>query len=71
MATFGQPATGAPWKTIPSTYVVCEQDQAIHPNHQRIMAKRCGTVLSLNTDHSPFISMTTSTADIITNIVLS
>jgi pimeloyl-ACP methyl ester carboxylesterase len=71
MATFGQPATGAPWKTLPSTYVVCEQDQAIHPNHQRIMAKRCGTVLSLNTDHSPFISMTTSTADIITNIVLS
>lgn len=71
MATFGQPATGAPWKTIPSTYVVCEQDQAIHPNHQRIMAKRCGTVLSLNTDHSPFISMTTSTAGIITNIVLS
>jgi len=51
--------------------VVCEQDKAIHPNHQRIMAKRCTNVLSLNTDHSPFISMTTSTADIITNIVLS
>jgi hypothetical protein len=34
------------------------------------MAKRCGTVLSLNTDHSPFISMTTGTASIITNIVL-
>ena len=70
LATLGQPASGAPWKTLPSTYVVCEQDQAVHPNHQRIMAKRCGTVLSLNTDHSPFISMTTGTASIITNIVL-
>ena len=71
MATFGQPASGAPWKTLPSTYVVCEQDQAVHPNHQRIMAERCGAVHSLNTDHSPFVSMTVETAAIIKNIVLA
>ena len=71
MATFGQPARGAPWKTLPSTYVVCEQDQAVHPNHQRIMAERCGAVHSLNTDHSPFVSMTVETAAIIKNIVLA
>jgi len=71
VATLGQPASSAPWKTLPSTYVVCEQDQAVHPNHQRIMAKRCGTVHSLNTDHSPFVSMTVETADIIKNIVLA
>jgi pimeloyl-ACP methyl ester carboxylesterase len=71
LATLGQPASGAPWKTLPSTYVVCEQDQAVHPNHQRIMAERCGAVHSLNTDHSPFVSMTVETADIIKNIVLA
>ena len=71
MATFGQPASGAPWKTLPSTYVVCEQDQAVHPNHQRIMAERFGAVHSLNTDHSPFVSMTVETAAIIKNIVLA
>ena len=71
MATFGQPASGAPWKTLHSTYVVCEQDQAVHPNHQRIMAERCGAVHSLNTDHSPFVSMTVETATIIKNIVLA
>ena len=71
MATFGQPASGAPWKTLHSTYVVCEQDQAVHPNHQRIMAERCGAVHSLNTDHSPFVSMTVETAAIIKNIVLA
>ena len=68
MATFGQPATGAPWKVIPSTYVVCELDNAIHPSHQRIMAARCGTVYSLNTDHSPFASMPQETANIIASI---
>ena len=71
MATFGQPTSGAPWKTLHSTYVVCEQDQAVHPNHQRIMAERCGAVHSLNTDHSPFVSMTVETAAIIKNIVLA
>jgi pimeloyl-ACP methyl ester carboxylesterase len=71
VATLGQPASSAPWKTLPSTYVVCEQDQAVHPNHQRTMAERCGTVHSLNTDHSPFVSMTVETAAIIKNIVLA
>jgi pimeloyl-ACP methyl ester carboxylesterase len=71
IATLGQSASGAPWKTLPSTYVVCEQDQAVHPNHQRIMAERCGTVHSLNTDHSPFVSMTVETAAIIKNIVFA
>lgn len=58
-ATFTQPVTGAPWKSTPSTYVVCERDEAIHPETQRFLAARCGTVISLVTDHSPFASMPT------------
>jgi pimeloyl-ACP methyl ester carboxylesterase len=49
--------TGAePWNEIPSTYVVCERDQTIHPDMQRAMAARAGLVHSIDTDHSPFMS---------------
>lgn len=67
--TFGQPCTGAPWKLLPSTYVVCEKDQAVHPNHQRIMAERCTNVVSLDCDHSPFMCMPKESAKILKKIV--
>ncbi|MFI5041977.1 MAG: alpha/beta fold hydrolase [Acidimicrobiales bacterium] len=44
------------WRAKPSTYVVCADDMAVHPDLQRIMARRCGTVLEWPTDHSPFLS---------------
>ena len=62
---FAQPVTGAPWRQVPSTYVVCEQDLSVHPNHQRSMAARCTNVVSLDTDHSPFASMPRETAAIL------
>ncbi|MFT3853775.1 MAG: alpha/beta hydrolase [Ilumatobacteraceae bacterium] len=67
-ASFAQPGTGNPRDTIPSTYVVCTDDRAIHPNHQRIMATRCGAVHELPTDHSPFMSMPAETAAILARI---
>lgn len=49
--------TGAePWSELPSTYVVCERDQTIHPDMQRAMSTNAGRVRSLDTDHSPFMS---------------
>lgn len=68
-ATLTQPAGGAPWKSVPSTYVVCSDDRSIHPGHQAYMSKRCATVVTLDTDHSPFMSMTKETADIIAGTV--
>jgi len=50
-----------------STYVVCSEDRAVHPVHQRIMAERCTDSVTLATDHSPFVSMVTETADILEN----
>jgi hypothetical protein len=47
---------------------VCTQDRAVHPNHQRIMAGRCGAVHELATDHSPFMSMPAETADLLAGI---
>jgi pimeloyl-ACP methyl ester carboxylesterase len=69
IASFVQPADRAAWKTVPSTYVVCTGDRAVAPNHQRLMAARCGAVEELATDHSPFASATRATADIIERIV--
>ncbi len=67
--TFQQPVTETSWARIPSTYVICEQDAAISPIHQQIMATRVenagGNVLRLDTDHSPFASMPIETADIL------
>jgi pimeloyl-ACP methyl ester carboxylesterase len=44
------------WKHIPTTYVVCANDQAINPVLQRMMAKRADTVIEWPTDHSPFLT---------------
>jgi len=64
-ATFTQAVTGAPWKTIPSTYVRCTLDQAIPITSQDVMAQRCGTVVTLETDHSPFASRVPETAELL------
>lgn len=65
MATMTQPVTNSGLGVVPSTYVVCSQDQAVHPVHQEIMARRCTRAVTLDTDHSPFLSKVTETADII------
>lgn len=51
-----QPVTGSPLGRIPSTYVVCTRDRAVHPNHQAAMAARCTHRVTLDCDHSPFVS---------------
>ena len=64
-SSFLQPVTGAPWKTIPSTYVRCTLDGAIPITSQDVMAQRCAQVVTLETDHSPFASRPVETADLL------
>ncbi len=71
VSTFAQPLTAAAWRTIPSTYVRCTDDQAIHISHQDLMATKCGSVETLDTDHSPFSSMPVETAEILARIARS
>jgi hypothetical protein len=62
-------ATGAePWRSIPSTYVLCARDRAIHPDFQRWMSTRAGEVVTLDTDHSPFMSLPEQFADLLDRI---
>lgn len=71
MATMVQAVTGSPLDTIASTYVVCSEDDAVHPDHQVIMAERCTHTVTMHTDHSPFASMTAETADVLERIAHS
>lgn len=49
------PISGSPRASIPSTYIRCLRDRAVHPEHQQIMAARCESTIELDADHSPFI----------------
>lgn len=65
VASFVQPVTGSPLSSMRSTYVRCTQDEAIHPDHQAIMASRCGATVTLEADHSPFLTHLDALADLI------
>ena len=67
-ATMTQAVVGAPRERIASTYVLCSRDDSVHPDHQSTMATRCDETVRLDTDHSPFLSMTRATADILEGI---
>jgi pimeloyl-ACP methyl ester carboxylesterase len=71
MVTMTQEVTGSPRDSISSTYVLCSQDQAVHPEHQKIMSQLCNNVVTLDTDHSPFVSMVKETADLLERIANS
>lgn len=65
VAAFQQPVTVSPRSSMPSTYVLCTLDQAVHPEQQRMMAGRCSRTVELATDHSPQVSATGAVADVI------
>lgn len=55
--SFTQPVTTAGWRTVPSSYIVCERDQALEPARQHELAARADTVHRLPSSHAPFLSM--------------
>ena len=65
VAAFGTPVTTPAWRSRPSTYVLCTQDQAIHPDVQAFLAKRCTTTIELEASHSPMLSMPERVAEIL------
>src|SRR5712691_2080547 len=56
----------AAWKTIPSWYLVAQEDQAIKPELQRFMAKRIGAHMTeIKSSHAPFTSRPKEVAKLI------
>ncbi|MER6435848.1 alpha/beta hydrolase [Streptomyces sp. NPDC001185] len=56
LASVAQPLTQAAWRTVPSTYILCEEDMAIPLPLQEAMAARAGRTVRLRSGHSPFLS---------------
>jgi pimeloyl-ACP methyl ester carboxylesterase len=65
---FTDAVTTAAWRDRPSTYVVCGDDRAVHPDMQRFLAKRCTTSVEWATGHSPFVSHPELVADLLTGL---
>jgi pimeloyl-ACP methyl ester carboxylesterase len=57
------------WRSVPATYVVCTNDQAIPVSSQREMAARAETVVEWPTDHSPFVTRPGAVAQLIASYV--
>ncbi|MFF7646181.1 alpha/beta fold hydrolase [Streptomyces canus] len=66
--SFSEPLTQAGWRTVPSAYIVCEQDQALPPQDQESLATRSAEVHRLASGHSPFLSMPQELAALLARI---
>jgi pimeloyl-ACP methyl ester carboxylesterase len=56
-SAFGESVSQAAWKTIPSWYLVAQEDRAINPELERFYAKRMGAnTTEIKASHVPFIS---------------
>lgn len=55
-ASFAATLTGAAWRDLPSTYVLCTDDRTVPVPVQAANAARTRTTVELATSHSPFFS---------------
>ena len=69
LLAFNQPVTEVAWKKIRSTYIICENDQAIPLFAQEAMSKRANKVVRMSSDHSPFLSAPSELAKIISELI--
>ncbi len=56
------------WNVVPSTYIVCGQDEAIDPTAQRDWATRATHTIEAPFDHTPGVSQPDAVADILGSI---
>ena len=58
--------TRAAYRYVPSTYVVCENDQGPPPQFQEMLGKNAGAaMLRISSGHSPMLSKTEELADMV------
>jgi hypothetical protein len=69
--SFVDPVTEAGWHSIPSSYIVCDNDQSLPPSQQEKLAGRTGTIYHLASSHSPFLSMPEELATVLEKIAAS
>lgn len=69
MLNISQEPRALAWRDGPSTYVVCADDQKVHPDLQRILARQCTTSLQWPTAHSPFLSQPHRVVDLLLSLI--
>ena len=67
VGAFRSKTSYAAWRYIPSTYLICEKDNAVVLAMQEVFAKRCmaDTVERCDSSHSPFLSRPEYVVDVI------
>jgi hypothetical protein len=60
-----EPMENPAWLSVPSSYIVCTDDQAVQLDQQRMRAGWAKHSVEIDTDHSPFFSAPQATADFI------
>jgi pimeloyl-ACP methyl ester carboxylesterase len=68
MLNLTQSPDAVAWRAKPTTYVVCTEDLAVHPDLQRILARRCTTTVEWTTSHSPFASRPELLAELVAQL---
>jgi len=56
------------WKFLPSTYIVCTDDQILSVSAQEQMAPNANRAIRIDSDHSPFLSCPTVLAEVLSDI---
>jgi pimeloyl-ACP methyl ester carboxylesterase len=65
MANLSQTPDAVAWRHRPSTYAVCTLDNIVHPDLERILARRADHIVEWPTGHSPFLSRPDLVADLL------
>ena len=65
LAVLQQPVRSAAWQYVPSTYLVCAEDQGTPAESQRGFAGRADSIVELDAGHHPFLSQPAAVRDLI------
>ncbi|WP_237726991.1 alpha/beta hydrolase [Rhodococcus jostii] len=65
LSSFEESQTAAAWISTPSTYIICENDNAIPVPAQEAMSARAGQTIRVASSHSAFLSRPVDIAQII------
>lgn len=56
------------WRRVPSTYILCTDDQIVSPTAQRAMSALAGETIEMDSDHSPFLSSPDALAEVLAGV---
>lgn len=68
LANLREAPAAVAWRDKPSLYAVCTQDQVVHPDLQRLMARRAGYTVEWDCGHFPMLSRPDLVVDLLAEL---